>query len=193
MNLALQLTLFRVVLIPLFLLIYFIPFPGNNWVAFAVFVVASVTDFFDGWIARSFNQETTLGAFLDPVADKILISVILISVLTKHSDGLLGLYLMICTIIIIGRELLISALREFMAQRQVRNAVAVKFIGKVKTTAQIFALGFLIVYEHAGWIPTWEIGYLLLGLASFLTVWSMMDYFVAAFKALAAQGEDLLK
>lgn len=192
MNLALKLTLFRVLLIPLYLLVYFLPFAGSNWLAFAIFVVASITDFFDGWIARKYNQETNLGAFLDPVADKILISVILISVLTQHAEGWLGIYLMICTIVIIGREILISALREFMAQRQVRNAVAVKYIGKVKTTAQIFALGFLIVYEHAGWIPTWEIGYILLGVASILTVWSMIDYFSAAFKALAAKGEDLM-
>lgn len=193
MNLALKLTLFRVILIPLFLLIYFLPFAGSNWVAFAIFVIASVTDFFDGWIARTYQQETLLGAFLDPVADKILICVILIAVLTKHAGGWLGLYLMLCTIIIIGREIIISALREFMAARQIRGAVAVKFIGKVKTTAQIFALGFLIVYEHAGWIPTWEIGYLLLGVASVLTLWSMVDYFKAAFKALEKQGEDLVK
>ncbi len=191
MNLALKLTLFRVVLIPLFLVIYLIPFPYHNWVAFIVFVAASVTDFFDGWIARKFNQETNLGAFLDPVADKILVSVILIAILTKHADGLLGLYLMICTIIIIGREIIISALREFMAKKNVHSAVAVKFIGKVKTTTQIFALGFLIVYEHAGWIPTWEIGYLLLGLSSVLTLWSMWDYFVAAFKALENSKEQL--
>ncbi|MBS9778335.1 MAG: CDP-diacylglycerol--glycerol-3-phosphate 3-phosphatidyltransferase [Gammaproteobacteria bacterium] len=191
MNFATRLTAFRVVLIPLYLLIYFMDFPFSNWVAWVVFAIASITDFFDGYIARKYNQSSKLGALLDPVADKLLITVVLISLIIKHSEGLEGLFMMICSVIIIGREIIISALREFMAGLNIRNAVAVQYIGKVKTTAQIFALGFLIVYEKTWFIPTKQIGWLLLLIASVLTVWSMIDYFKSALKALEDNNIDI--
>ncbi|PID61160.1 MAG: CDP-diacylglycerol--glycerol-3-phosphate 3-phosphatidyltransferase [Gammaproteobacteria bacterium] len=192
MNFALKLTVFRVMLIPLYLLIYFLfEFPFQNWIAWGVFAIASVTDFFDGYIARKYNQSSKLGAMLDPVADKILVAVVMISLLVKHADGWEGLFLMICAVIIIGREIVVSALREFMSGLNIRNAVAVQYIGKVKTTAQIFALGFLIVYEDAWFIPTKEIGWILLFIAAFLTLWSMVDYFKSAIKALGEQGIDI--
>ncbi len=191
MNLATKLTVFRIVLIPLYLLLYFMDFPFSNWVSWGVFAIASITDFFDGYIARKYNQGSKLGAMLDPVADKLLITVVLISLVTKHSEGLEGLFIMICAVIIIGREILISALREFMAGLNIRNAVAVQYIGKVKTTAQIFALGFLIVYEKAWFIPTKQIGWILLFVAAVLTVWSMFDYFKSALKALESNNIDI--
>lgn len=183
-NLALKLTLFRVVLIPVYLWIYFMDFPYSNWVAWGIFSIASITDFFDGYIARKYNQGSKLGALLDPVADKLLIAVVLISLVVKHSQGWEGIFIMICAVIIIGREIIISALREFMAGLNIRNAVAVQYLGKVKTTVQIFALGFLIVYDKTWFIPTKQIGWLLLAIAAILTVWSMVDYFKSAFKAL---------
>ncbi len=191
MNLATQLTFFRVILIPLYLLIYFLYFPFSNWVAWAVFAVASATDFFDGYVARKYNQNSQFGALLDPVADKILVAVVLISLLTKHSQGLEGIFIMLCSVIIIGREIAISALREFMSGLNIRNAVAVQYIGKVKTTAQIFALGFLIVYNDVWFIPTKEIGWFLLFISAVLTVWSMVDYFKSAFKALKEHKIDI--
>lgn len=191
MNFALKLTAFRVVLIPVYLLIYFMDFPYSNWVAWAIFSIASVTDFFDGYIARKYNQSSKLGALLDPVADKLLIAVVLISLVVKHSQGLEGLFMMVCTVIIIGREIIISALREFMAGLNIRNAVAVQYLGKVKTTAQIFALGFLIVYDKTWFIPTKEIGWFLLFVAAVLTVWSMVDYFKSAFVALRENNIDI--
>ncbi len=191
MNLATQLTFFRVILIPLYLLIYFLDFPFSNWVAWAVFAVASATDFFDGYVARKYNQNSQFGALLDPVADKILVAVVLISLLTKHSQGLEGIFIMLCSVIIIGREIAISALREFMSGLNIRNAVAVQYIGKVKTTAQIFALGFLIVYNDVWFIPTKEIGWFLLFISAVLTVWSMVDYFKSAFKALKEHKIDI--
>lgn len=191
MNIALKLTVFRVILIPLYLLIYFMDFPWNNWVAWAIFAIASLTDFFDGYLARKYQLSSKLGAFLDPVADKLLIAVVLISLLTKHADGWEGIFMMICTVIIIGREILISALREFMSGLNIRNAVAVQYIGKVKTTAQIFALGFLIVYDKTWFIPTKQIGWILLFIAAVLTVWSMFDYFKSAIKALRDQAVDI--
>lgn len=191
MNFALQLTVFRIILIPLYLLIYFMDFPMSNWVAWGIFSIASVTDFFDGYIARKYNQSSKLGALLDPVADKLLITVVLISLVTRHAEGFEGIFMMICTVIIIGREIVISALREFMASLAIRNAVAVQYLGKVKTTVQIFALGFLIVYERAGFIPTREIGWLLLLIAAILTVWTMIDYFKAAFTALKNKQIDI--
>lgn len=191
MNLATKLTFFRVVLIPVYLLIYFMDFPGSNWVAWSIFSIASITDFFDGYIARKYNQSSKLGALLDPVADKLLITVVLISLIVKHAEGLEGLFIMVCAVIIIGREIVISALREFMAGLNIRNAVAVQYLGKVKTTAQIFALGFLIVYEKTWFIPTKQIGWLLLLVASVLTVWTMVDYFKSAFKALKENNIDI--
>ncbi len=184
MNFALKLTVFRVLLIPLYLLIYFMDFPFSNWVAWGIFSIASITDFFDGHIARKYNQSSKFGALLDPVADKLLIAVVLISLLAQHSQGLEGVFIMLCTVIIIGREIVISALREFMAGLDIRNAVAVQYIGKVKTTVQIFALGFLIVYDKTWFIPTKQIGWLLLFIAAVLTIWSMLDYFKSAFAAL---------
>lgn len=191
MNLATRLTAFRVVLIPLYLLIYFMDFPFSNWVAWGIFSIASITDFFDGYVARKYNQSSKLGAMLDPVADKLLVAVVLISLLTKHAEGLEGLFIMVCSVIIIGREIAISALREFMAGLNIRNAVAVQYIGKVKTTAQIFALGFLIVYDKTWFIPTKEIGWTLLFIASALTLWSMVDYFKSAFKALKSNNINI--
>lgn len=193
MNLALKLTVFRIVLIPLYLLIYFMDFPFSNWVAWGIFSIASVTDFFDGYIARKYHQSSKFGALLDPVADKLLIAVVLISLVTKHSAGWEGIFMMLCAVIIIGREIVISALREFMAELNIRNAVAVQYLGKVKTTAQIFALGFLIVYDKTWFIPTKEIGWTLLFIASVLTVWTMIDYFKAAFNALQENHIDIYK
>ncbi len=193
MNLPLKLTVFRVVLIPLYLLIYFMDFPLQNWAAWAVFAVASVTDFFDGYLARKHNQSSKLGAMLDPVADKILVAVVMISLLVKHASGWEGIFLMLCAVVIIGREIVISALREFMSGLNIRNAVAVQYIGKVKTTVQIFALGFLIVYEDLLFIPTKEIGWILLFVAAFLTVWSMIDYFKSAILALKDNNIDIYR
>ncbi len=193
MNLPLKLTVFRVVLIPLYLLIYFMDFPLQNWAAWAVFAVASATDFFDGYLARKNNQSSKLGAMLDPVSDKILVAVVMISLLTKHASGWEGIFLMLCSVVIIGREIVISALREFMSGLNIRNAVAVQYIGKVKTTVQIFALGFLIVYEDLLFIPTKEIGWILLFVAAFLTVWSMIDYFKSAILALKDNNIDIYK
>ncbi|MGY0399420.1 MAG: CDP-diacylglycerol--glycerol-3-phosphate 3-phosphatidyltransferase [Ostreibacterium sp.] len=193
MNLALKLTVLRVAFIPLYLLIYFMNFPFSNWVAWGIFSIASVTDFFDGYIARKYNQNSKLGELLDPVADKLLITVVLISLVVKHNQGWEGIFMMICAVVIIGREIVISALREFMARFAIRNAIAVRYLGKVKTTAQIFALGFLIIYEQAGFIPTKQVGWLLLLVASILTVWSMMDYFKSAMKALRDNNIDIYK
>ncbi len=191
MNLATRLTAFRIVLIPLYLLIYFMDFPYANWVAWGIFSLASITDFFDGYVARKYQQSSKLGAMLDPVADKLLVAVVLISLLTRHAEGFEGLFLMLCSVIIIGREIAVSALREFMSGLNIRSAVAVQYIGKVKTTVQIFALGFLIVYDKTWFIPTKQIGWALLFIAAVLTVWSMVDYFKAAFNALKESDIDI--
>lgn len=193
MNLALKLTVFRMVLIPVYLLIYFMDFPYSNWVAWGIFTLASITDFLDGYVARKYNQSSKLGALLDPVADKLLVAVVLISLVTKHAEGWEGIFMMLCTVIIIGREILISALREFMAGLNIRSAVAVQQLGKYKTTAQIFALGFLIVYDKTWFIPTKQIGWGLLALAAVLSVWSMLDYFKSAFVALRQHHIDIYK
>ncbi len=168
MNIALKLTIFRVVLIPLYLFIFFFDFPFANWLAWGVFAVASFTDYLDGYYARKYNQSTALGAMLDPVADKLLVAVVLVSLVWKHSEGWEGVFIMI-------------------------SAVAVQYIGKVKTTAQIFALGFLIIYKDVWGIPTKEIGWALLFVASVLTVWSMLDYFKSAIVSLKDHNIDIYK
>jgi len=192
-NLALKLTVFRVVLIPVFLLVYFMDFLGSNWVALGIFSVASATDFFDGYVARRYQQLSQLGALLDPVADKLLIVVVLIALIARHAEGFEGIFMMLCGIVIIGREIVISALREFMAGLGIRSAVAVKYLGKVKTTVQIFALGFLIVYDKIWFIPSREIGWGLLFLAAVLAVWSMVDYLQSARRAIDKEDIDVYR
>lgn len=179
-NPAMTLTVMRIALIPLFVLAFYLPFSEHRWVAWGIFATASITDYFDGHLARKYGWTSTLGAFLDPVADKLLVAVVLIALVSAHPTFLMILGAMI----IIVREIGISALREFMASAGKRDIVAVNNMGKIKTFAQIFALGFLIIYQPVGFIPTAFIGYALLVIASALTLWSMIAYFRVAIKHL---------
>ena len=178
MNWANVATYSRVLLIPVIIACYYSGADSAHLLAAIVFSVASLTDWLDGYLARSLNQTSAFGAFLDPVADKLLISVILIMLVAAYPA------LMLAAVIIITRELLISSLREWMARRDLRNTVAVIFSGKLKTTIQMIAIIILLLADAPlpEWV--WFSGYLLLNLSALVSVWSMIRYFRNAWSVL---------
>ncbi|MCL7743856.1 CDP-diacylglycerol--glycerol-3-phosphate 3-phosphatidyltransferase [Guyparkeria hydrothermalis] len=178
MTLPMFLTWLRIAAIPLLVIVFlFTPAefarPASAW----IFGLASLTDFLDGYLARRWNQQSAFGAFLDPVADKLIVAVAL--VLLVFSDG--DLPIVIATAVIIGREVFVSALREWMAGRGISAAVKVSSLGKIKTTAQMFAILFLLYYFPLfGLIDVHTLGYWLLMLAALLTFISGAQYGRAA-------------
>ena len=175
MNIPNVLTLMRVALIPVFILLFCLPFSWSYWAASAIFAFASFTDWLDGYLARRLNQSTPFGAFLDPVADKLLVAVALVLLVAEHTN----LWLTLPAIIIICREIMVSALREWMAEIGERAQVAVSSIGKWKTAAQMVAL--IILLANPPSFNAWVIGgYALLILSAVLTLWSMTQYLLAA-------------
>ena len=170
------LTILRVLLIPVMILFFYMPYEWSRFVACWVFVLAGITDFLDGYIARKYNVSSKLGAFLDPVADKLTVTTALVILLQDHPTILM----MIATAVIVGREITISALREWMAELGSRSAVNVAMVGKIKTVFQMTAIGFLL-YEADLWIiPVQQIGLGLLYIAAALTLYSMAVYLRAA-------------
>jgi CDP-diacylglycerol--glycerol-3-phosphate 3-phosphatidyltransferase len=181
MTLPTKLTLLRIGMIPVFILLFYIPLFGiKNYLLTGLFILAGLTDWFDGYLARRMGMQSEFGAFLDPVADKLMVSVVLVLLVSAHPGWLLALP----ATIIIGRELTISAVREWMANVGERTKVAVSVIGKFKTTAQMIAIGFLLFEKPIGDFPTLQIGYVLLYLSALLTLWSMMLYLQAAWPSL---------
>ena len=175
-NIPILLTWLRVALIPLVVGIFYVPELGfsrfeQGLASTIVFVVAAATDWFDGFLARRWNQTSAFGAFLDPVADKLMVTGALLVLV--HLDRVHPLI----AFIIIGREIAISALREWMAQIGASKSVAVSSLGKIKTTAQMVAIPMLLFYDDLfGFIDTRVLGYWLLFVAAVLTVWSMLYY-----------------
>ncbi len=175
-NLPTGLTLLRIAMIPLMVVLHYQEYP---LAAATVFGLAGVTDWADGYYARKLNQESRLGAFLDPVADKLMVVVALLLIVEREAN----LWITLAAIAIIGREVVISALREWMAEVGQRGKVAVVFIGKLKTTAQIFALIFLLYNQPLfDVIPIRDLGLFLLAVATVLTLLSMVQYLLSAFK-----------
>jgi CDP-diacylglycerol--glycerol-3-phosphate 3-phosphatidyltransferase/cardiolipin synthase len=182
LNLPLVLTYLRIVAIPLFVAVLYVP---ESWinertanvVSMWIFIVAAITDWADGYLARRWNQTTSFGAFLDPVADKLMVAAALI-VLTEK-----GIVDPFAALIIIGREITISALREWMAQIGQSKNVAVNILGKVKTVTQLVAIPFLL-YNGVlfGLIHTNPVGRVLIWVAAIITLWSMVVYLKAALK-----------
>lgn len=173
LNIPNLLTLFRLVLIPVFVLVFYIPVEWSYFAAAAIFVVAAITDWFDGYLARRLNQSTPFGAFLDPVADKVMVSTALVLIVDHYGSILVT----IPAIVMIAREILISALREWMAELGKRSSVAVGLAGKWKTTIQMLSLTGLI-WQYNVWM-IWA-AYIFLYVAVFLTFYSMMQYLKAA-------------
>ena len=177
LNIPTFLTLFRVILIPFFIVLFYFPFSWAPFWTALIFTVASVTDWLDGYLARKWKQTTRFGAFLDPVADKVMVAAALVLVVEHYHT----FWITIPAIIMISREIIISALREWMAELGDRNKVAVSWLGKVKTTSQMIALiGLLWRYN-----PTMEIiATIALYVAVILTVWSMWQYLTLAKESL---------
>lgn len=175
------LTLLRIGLIPVFIVVFY---AGANITAAVIFAVASITDGLDGYLARRLGQISSFGAFLDPVADKLLVAAtLLLLVGAKDID-----YMTIPAIIIVGREIVISALREWMAELGKRASVTVSYIGKVKTVVQMLALVFLLAYAPS---ESWwgVLGFILLYVAAILTIWSMVVYLSIAWPELTKKSD----
>ncbi|MBT8506799.1 CDP-diacylglycerol--glycerol-3-phosphate 3-phosphatidyltransferase [Coxiella-like endosymbiont of Rhipicephalus sanguineus] len=185
MNIAIFLTLTRLSSIPIFGLFYYLPFRWAHPVAAIIFVFAALTDWLDGYVARSLSQATDLGAFLDPVADKLLVGAALVLVVGECYVG----YLAIPGAIIICREIIISALREWMAELGKCTSMAVTFLSKIKTTLQMIALILLIWYVPGA--PSWILlsGVFFLWVAALLTVWTMVLYLKIAWQDLTTSHE----
>jgi len=182
LNLANSLTWLRIAAIPLMVLLFFGLDQWARPAATLMFALAAVTDWLDGYVARRMGQTSPFGAFLDPVADKLMIAVAL--VLIVQSDPRMMTALL--AIIIIGREIAISALREWMAELGARSQVAVSAFGKLKTIMQMIGVGAML-YERPAWgLPVYDIGMLLLTIAAGLTLWSMFVYLRAAWPRLTA-------
>jgi len=167
------LTWARIIAIPLVVGVFYLPLdvPTRNALATWLFIAVAATDWLDGWLARRLNQTSSFGAFLDPVADKFLVAAsLLVLVHLQRTDVFVAL-------IIIGREIAISALREWMAQIGASRSVAVHMLGKLKTTAQMTAIIALLLYEPLiPGIPTPLLGTVALWIAAALTLWSMVHY-----------------
>jgi len=183
-NLPNALTLLRIALIPVFAVVFYLPFAWANVAVTVIFAIAALTDWLDGFLARQLDQTSAFGAFLDPVADKLMVAVALVMLVDVNPTPFVGLILALPAAVIIGREIVISALREWMAEIGERAQVAVSTIGKIKTTAQMVSLLLLLYREPLGQLPTVEIGLALLYLAAALTLWSMVIYLRAAWPTL---------
>lgn len=186
LNLANILTLLRIAAIPVVVICFYSPIPYARPLAAVLFGLAAITDLIDGWVARKFGQTSRFGEFLDPVADKLMVSIVLVMLVQADS----GWFEDIIAMIIIGREITISALREWMATIGERANVKVSMAGKVKTTLQMFGIAFMVYQNDMFGIPIYTIGFGLLVLAAIMTIWSMIIYLRAAWPYIKAdQGE----
>ena len=179
MNIPNILTLARIAFIPLLVVLFYLPFSWSMPVAAGLFGLASITDWLDGYLARRWNQSTPFGAFLDPVADKLMV-VVALALLIERYDTLV---LTLPALVIIGREIVISALREWMAEIGKRGSVAVSWVGKLKTAAQMLAL-FMLLFFAPGSVGG-DAGLALLYISAALTLWSMIEYLRAAWPHLS--------
>jgi CDP-diacylglycerol--glycerol-3-phosphate 3-phosphatidyltransferase len=182
------LTLLRIALVPVLVVLFYVPYAWSNLACVVIFVLAAVTDIADGAIARRTGQTSRFGAFLDPVADKIMVSTALVLLVQRQETY--QVVFAIAAAIIIGREITISALREWMSEIGERALVSVSWIGKTKTAFQMTAIGFLLFREDVGWIPVSLIGELLLYTAAALTLWSMWSYLQSAWPAISQADID---
>ena len=173
LNFPTYLTLFRLALIPLFVVVFYLPITYSPEITTFIFFIASITDWLDGYLARKWNQTTPLGAFLDPVADKVLVAVAFVCVVEYYHTW----WITIPICIMIAREIIISALREWMAELGKRTNVAVSIWGKIKTTAQMLALGGML-WRQSDLMET--LAFILLYIAAALTIWSMLQYLKAS-------------
>jgi CDP-diacylglycerol--glycerol-3-phosphate 3-phosphatidyltransferase len=171
------LTFIRILLIPVLVVVFYLPFHNHLLAASLIFALAAVTDWFDGYLARRLGQMTAFGAFLDPVADKLMVAIALVLLVERHDTLLFTL----AACVIIGREIVVSALREWMAELGERTSVAVSYVGKIKTVFQMLAITGLLAIDpmtQENWLLI--VCYLVLYISAALTLWSMAIYLKAA-------------
>jgi len=183
-NLPNILSVLRIALIPVLVVVFLMPNQNAPLYATLIFAVASITDWLDGYLARRWQQTSAFGAFIDPVADKLIVAVALVLVLYKSPTW----YLLIPVVIIISREITVSALREWMAELGQRSVVQVSYVGKLKTAFQMLSIGCLIFYKPLFGLPIFEIGLALLYFAAMLTLSSMFSYLKAAWPMMSNKG-----
>ena len=176
LNLANILTLLRIAAIPVVVVCFYSPLDYARPIAAVLFGLAAITDMIDGWVARRFGQTSRFGEFLDPVADKLMVAIVLVMLVQAQASWFEDVIAMI----IIGREITISALREWMATIGERANVKVDITGKIKTTLQMFGIAFMVWKLPLFGIPIYTIGFVLLVLAAVMTIWSMFVYLRAA-------------
>jgi CDP-diacylglycerol--glycerol-3-phosphate 3-phosphatidyltransferase/cardiolipin synthase len=179
------LTLLRLLLIPVFVIVFYLPFEWAREAATGLFVLAAVTDWLDGYLARRMELESAFGAFLDPVADKLMVATALVLIVQADPRIMIA----VAVAVIIGREIAISGLREWMAEVGNRTQVAVSEIGKFKTAAQMAAITLLIYRDELWGMPVYTTGIVLLYVAVALTLWSMTLYVRAAWPSLRGDRE----
>ena len=185
LNLANILTLLRIASIPVVVVCFYSPIEYARPLAAILFGLAAVTDIVDGWVARKFGQTSRFGEFLDPVADKLMVAIVLVMLVQAESNWFEDIIAMI----IIGREITISALREWMATIGERANVKVDITGKIKTALQMFGIGFMVYQNDFLGIPIYTIGFVLLVLAAIMTIWSMIVYLRAAWPFIKADQD----
>ncbi len=174
------LTLFRIALVPVFLVLFFVPVSWAREGCAALFALAAVTDWLDGYFARRMGLVSPMGAFLDPVADKLMVAAALVLLVQADPTP----WLAVPAVVIVGREITVSALREWMAHLGARAKVAVSGMGKVKTILQMTGLSMMMFRSDVFRLPVYEIGVVLLVIAGALTLWSMVSYLQAAWPEL---------
>ena len=182
------LTILRILLIPVLVVVFYLPFKNHLLFAAGIFAFAAITDWVDGYLARRLGQMTAFGAFLDPVADKLMVSIALVLLVERHDTLLFTL----AACVIIGREIVVSALREWMAELGERTSVAVSYIGKVKTALQMVAITGLLATGPSpdeGWQLV--LCYVVLYAAAVLTLWSMLVYLKAAWVVIKEQDKPI--
>ncbi len=179
-----MLTLMRIVLIPVLVVVFYLPYGWTNLAAAGIFIFGALTDWLDGWIARRYGMYSDFGAFLDPVADKLTVAFALLLVVERYPSPWLALL----SAVIIGREITISALREWMAQMGAHGLVKVAGLGKLKTIVQMVAISCLLFQEDLLGLPVFRIGEWLLAIAAALTLWSGFDYLHAAWPTMRKKG-----
>lgn len=183
MTIPTLLTLLRIALIPVLIIVFYLPY---GWVPIAsamIFSLAAITDWLDGYLARKLKQVSAFGAFLDPVADKLMVATALVLIVQDMPSA----WIVVPAVIIIGREITVSALREWMAEIGASSAVAVNSLGKIKTAAQMTALIMLLFKYPLFTLPILEIGIVMLYISAILTLWSMIIYMKKAWPSLMAK------
>jgi CDP-diacylglycerol--glycerol-3-phosphate 3-phosphatidyltransferase/cardiolipin synthase len=190
------LTVARIVMIPLVVILFYAPYPWAAPACGTMFILAAVTDSLDGYLARKLGQTSALGAFLDPVADKLMVVVALVLIVSHEPSELHYIkfnphvLITLTAAVIVGREITISALREWMAEMGARGKVAVSSVGKLKTIFQMTGLSMMLFRSDVWFIPAFELGVYCLVAAAALTLWSMVVYLRAAWPELMRSGHS---